>query len=78
MFRTANYVCLLQYKHNIWINVSLYATPQNQARTEREAASTPSVDNLRSLPLKRLQELNEQGFCEHVKNVFETGIGMVM
>jgi hypothetical protein len=44
----------------------------------KEAASTPSVDNLRSLPLKRLQELNEQRFRERVKNLFETGIGMVM
>jgi len=44
----------------------------------KEAASTPSVDNLRSLLLNGLQELHEQCFRECVKNVFKTRIGMVM
>jgi hypothetical protein len=44
----------------------------------QEAASTPSVGNLRSLSLKGLQELHEKHFHERVKKVFETRIGMVM
>jgi hypothetical protein len=45
----------------------------------QEAASMPSVDNLRSLPLKGLQELYEQCFWEWIKNaMFETRIGIMM
>jgi hypothetical protein len=59
--------------------ISLYMPLCEAGPGLQEAASTPSIDNLRSLPLKGLQELHEQHFCEHVKNaMFETMIGMVV
>jgi hypothetical protein len=55
MFSTANYIAPVQYKYDYYEMCLCTPLPETRPGIQ-EAASTPSVNNLRSLALKILQE----------------------